>query len=246
MKIRNLAAFTLAALLGTQATWAQDEDVEAQEDPFRERERHKDEDDEQSEDEEAEDDGESADRSFGNSSEVVVSAERLLTFGRTARSWKLDGVEQKSTVDRAHLLVGGGGDPVGYSTPRVAFDFFASDGFSLGLALGYSADSGEFDDTLFLASPRAGYALMFGKVVGVWPRLGITFQDQKTSGNKITLLTASMELPVVIVPTHHVALTLGPTLDLSIIGKINPEGPIKKTDFSAHEVGFSTGMSIFF
>lgn len=245
MKIRlRLLALPLVASLALSLAptiaWADDdEDRPKREDPWEYDEAKR-------KAREQEEEAEASEGAFGLAGQLVLSAERLVGVSRTARETKVAGVKEKDTVNRANLLLNQNGDAYGYSHPRVAFDYFALDGLSLGGAVGFSANSGDARHREFLIAPRVGYAYLFGDVVGVWPRLGATYQYQKTPAGVTGLLAISFEANLVIVPTEHVVFTLAPTIDASLVGKFNPVGPEKKSDYKQEEIGLQTGLSVFF
>ena len=232
-------SLALALLFVTGSAWA-DEDGEAREDPW-EYDQAKSEKRAKAEEEERE-----SERTFGNSGEVAISAERLVGFSRTTRRIKLTGPDEKDTVTRVHLFLNQNGDVLGYSAARLAFDVFVIDGLSLGGSLGYSSDADGTSVHEVLVAPRLGYALMFGEVVGVWPRAGVTYQDQKLVGAKAAMLAGTVEAELVLVPTANTVITLGPSFDFGLIGKINLDGPTPKTDLAQDEFGFSAGVGVFF
>ena len=86
---------------------------------------------------------------------------------------------------------------------------------------------------------------MFGEVVGIWPRLGATYQAEFTDAADSWLLAATFELPLVLVASSHAVFTLGPRIDWSFAGKITaPKGELNT--LTAYEYGFSAGISLFF
>ncbi|HET9934710.1 MAG TPA: hypothetical protein VFQ35_28590 [Polyangiaceae bacterium] len=240
MKIRlGLLALPLALSLSNGLAWADDDDRPQREDPWeyddaKKKAREQEEEDEASED------------AFANAGQLVLSAERLVGVSRTAIETKVGGVKHKDSVNRANLLLNQDGNVYGYSHPRVAFDYFVIDGLSLGGAVGFSVNSGDAANRELILAPRVGYAYMFSDTVGVWPRLGGTYQYQKTPEGVTGLLAISFEANLVIVPTEHVAFTIAPTIDASLVGKFNPVGPEKKSDYKQEEIGLQTGLSVFF
>jgi len=190
-----------------------------------------------------------SDLAFGWASDTVISAERVFGYARTGRRIDLaqPASDLKETVDRVHLLLNGGNDVRSFSAPRIAFDHFLTDGLSLGALVGYSSAGGDEHALAFLASVRLGYAFMFGKVVGLWPRLGPTYQYFKVNGTKGYVLAGSFELPLVFVTSNHSIITFGPTLDATFYGQINPAGrAIKWRPYNQDELGVSAGVSLFF
>ena len=240
MKIRPaLLALPLALSLSNGIAWADDDDRPQREDPWEY-------DDAQKKAREQEEEDEAAGDDFGNAGQLVLSAERLVGLSRTAIQTKVGGVTHKESVNRANLLVNQGGNPYGYSHARAAFDYFVIDGLSIGASLGFSANSGDAAARELLIAPRVGYAYMFSDSVGIWPRLGGTYQYQKTPDGVTGVLAISFEANLVIVPAEHVAITIAPTADASLVGKFNPTGPEKKSDYKQEEIGLQTGLSVFF
>lgn len=239
MKARY-GSLALALLLVSGSAWADDDDDEDREDPWA-YDQAKSERRQQAEEEERE-----SERSFGSSGEFAISAERLVSFARTGRVIKQDGPDQKDTVTRLNLLLNENADVLGYSAPRLAFDVFVMDGLSIGGALGFSSVSGDLDQRQVTVAPRFGYALMFGEVVGIWPRVGVTYQDQKTAEAKVGILAGTVELPLVLVPAPQALITIGPSLDFTLVGKYNPTGPVERTNYAQDELGFSAGLTLFF
>jgi hypothetical protein len=242
--MRKLGCLIALSLLPSAAN-ARDLDIK--EDPFayeereaeRERERERDGDQEEPAKEVKKE-------SFGNSGDFVLSVERLVGYSRTAHAYKQNNHNNKVHTDHVQGFLSSGGDPIGYSAPRIAFDFFVTKGLSLGGSVGYAQDtSSEGKLRLFSASPRIGYALMFGKVAGIWPRLGATYELIYTDPYNAWLLAGTFELPLVLVAGSHAAFTLGPRVDYSFTGQMAPENG-KVVKLSAQEFGFSAGVSLFF
>lgn len=243
-------AFVVMTLCAAPAALA-DEDGETREDPWdydKERE-------EKREEAEREDQESESERTFGNSGEFVISAERLFGLAATTSKITLSGTDSKDSVTRLNLLTNANQDPLGYSAPRLAFDYFVADAISIGLALGFSSTSDDVKNRYFAVTPRFGYAFMFSEMFGVWPRVGATYLDQKLevpihggafAGATMGVVAISAELPVVIVPIPNVAFSIGPTFDGGVFGKINPEGPQDQTDFAMDEFGASAALSAFF
>jgi hypothetical protein len=241
MKIRlGLLALPLALWLSNGVAWADDDDDRPKrEDPWEYDEAKKKAREEESEQEAAE-------KSFAQSGQFVLSAERLVGVSRTARETNIGGVKHKDSINRANVLLNQDGNPYGYSHARVAFDYFVMDGLSLGSSLGYSGNSGDASFSEFMVAPRVGYALMLSDSVGIWPRLGVTYQYEKAPDGAAGVLAVSFEANLVIVPVEHVAFTIAPTVDASFAGKFNPDGPTKKSDYKQEEIGLQTGLSVFF
>lgn len=257
----------LGALLSHGILWA-DEDVEPNEDPFHDEASEDGGDsensDSESEDSESRDDDSSSDegdsegerrkpkrkpRSFGGQGKFVLSAERLFGFARTSNVIEVENApDDKNSFSRLNLLVNGNGSLVGYSAPRVAFDVFAIDGLSIGAAVGYASTSGSAGNHLVLAHLRVGYAYMFTRAIGVWPRAGATFESIELKRPAVDIVAFALggELPLVIVPTASTYISVGPTLDAGLLGKFDPDGPGNKTDLVLDEIGLWVNFGLSF
>ena len=241
MKARY-GSLAFALLFATASAWADDD--EPREDP-RAYDQDKAEKREKAAEEEKADE-----REFAVSGQLAISAERVVGISSTSWRVKQTGTDPKGSVTRVHLLLNENSDVRSYSAPRIAFDWFAMDSLSLGGALGYSSEadseSGGASQRQLLVAPRVGYALMFSELIGVWPRVGVTYQQQTITDAKVALLAAAVEAELVLIPTANVLITLGPTGDFGLIGKINPDGAAKKTDYAQDEFGFSAGLGMYF
>lgn len=238
--------YLMALTLMSLATTVQARNV--REDPFAYEEREE----ERRREKEEVTDEESSKQAFGSAGDFSISFERLVGYARTSWIFKRTGEDEKGTVDHVGGLISPGGGLVSFSAPRVAFDYFVSRGLSLGGSFGYGANSG--DDAqkirLITLAPRIGYALMFGDVVGIWPRLGPTYQLMLSEPENSWLLAGTAELPLVLVAGQHAAFQLGPRLDWAFLGERDPEKTAesdgKKNTLTAMEYGFSAGVSLFF
>lgn len=242
--MRRLGYLVAIALLSFAATSHARRNV--REDPFAYEER---EEERQREKEEAAEDEESK-QSFGSSGDFSISFERLVGYSRTTWVFRQPGDDEKGTVDHLDLFVNPVGRLVGFSAPRVAFDYFVARGVSLGGAFGFGQNSGDDETRLITLAPRFGYAAMFGEVVGIWPRLGPTYQLTFTDPENSWMLAATAELPLILVAGEQVAFQLGPRLDWGFLGERDPEktdsSDGKKRKLTAMEFGFSAGVSVFF
>jgi hypothetical protein len=151
-------------------------------------------------------------------------------------------------------LLGNGGDilsPSGaFSLPRVGLDGFIIDGLSLGgnLIVWHQSTEGR-SATAFVIEPRIGFAFMFGRVVGIWPRGGLAYWNASASpdngqGSSAHTFAFNLDVPLIIRPVHDFAITVGPVLDVGFAGKGGPDnGP--NQDLSFTEFGLSMGMVAF-
>jgi hypothetical protein len=158
--------------------------------------------------------------------------------------------------------------PSASQIPRLSFDYFVIDGLSVGGSLGYLSRTGsgkrtkptetpEEDDpsqSAFAFAPRVGYALMFTDMIGFWPRGGFTYWQSKledknvnqgtgavtTSTYKYSALDLNIELPFIFTPAKGFALTAGPVVDYSLMGKVDTEIDPTPPGYVADEVKFKT------
>jgi hypothetical protein len=164
------------------------------------------------------------------------------------------------------------GGPSYHSVPRLGIDYFVIDGLSIGGTLIFLTQSteGEFEPaggptvtvdgpstTAFLFAPRVGYGVMFNDVVGLWPRGGITYYnvniddndpppgDTETSDSGFAF---TIEVPLVLSPAEHVALTVGPTIDIPLSGtrETTTAGVSSEVDHTLFEFGIRAGLLAWF
>lgn len=209
----------------------------------------------------------------GEKGQLALGAERLTGFTHSRHSSDSDFGKQTTTYNNLTLLANPmSGFLTAYSIPRVAFDYFPTDGFSLGGAISYTrvginseleSTTGETTDggstlSLFVLSPRLGYAHMFSDSVGIWPRAGITYIKTGTSDNEDesestgSALALSVEAPLLFTPLDNVAITLGPTIDYGLSESdesTDSEGNTVDDDDDddpTHEFGVQAGITVFF
>lgn len=144
--------------------------------------------------------------------------------------------------------------------PRVGFDYFIIDGLSLGGSLTFISISDNDEDsandftvTNFLFAPRVGYAYMFGDVVGIWPRGGISYvhgsvDPDQGGGSSSHYFAFEVDVPLVIAPVKNFGITVGPLFDVTLGGsqteRLPP--PDHTRDASLVMFGLSAGiMGIF-
>jgi hypothetical protein len=208
-------------------------------------------------------------QTFGEKGQIAISAERLFGFTYDSARTTVNGQDSKASVTHFSLLsspvgIGGAGEAGavwgGYSTPRVAGDYFVINRLSIGAALGYahwsltSQPAGAAPETTvtgdsFTFAPRAGYFLTFTDKIGFWPRGGITyrtFSADNASGHDFAL---TVEAPFMFTVIPHVAFWAGPTLDLGLSGSQSfeqPNGATTSVDFNATAIGIQSGLLVYF
>jgi hypothetical protein len=109
-----------------------------------------------------------------------------------------------------------------YEIPRLSFDYFPIHGLSIGGSVAFATYSGDSrrDNSAFLLAPRVGYCWMFSRAVGFWIRGGVTYDNMDAPGPGGEWgLAFSAQGMFVISPVNHFAFLLGPTLDITMVGK---------------------------
>lgn len=148
--------------------------------------------------------------------------------------------------------------------PRLALDYFPTDGFSIGGSVFFmsssmsrdldpdpgnsSGDVGTF--TTWGIHPRVGYAYPFDETFSIWPRAGITYfkitlEDEDGNEDSIGGLDLTGELMLGISPMSHFAILLGPFADIGLSGtdESNPKGGPSSED-DATFTSFGLAVSI--
>lgn len=118
-----------------------------------------------------------------------------------------------------------------FAIPRVGLDYFIIDGLSLGGSLTILSTSvhdardprNDGSATDFLLAPRVGYAYMFGDVVGIWPRGGITYthgsvDPDQGGGDSNHYFALEIDVPLIIAPVKNFGITVGPLFDITLGG----------------------------
>src|SRR5262249_24873431 len=114
-----------------------------------------------------------------------------------------------------------------FTLPRVGLDGFITDGLSLGgtfIVIHNTPPSGP--QTAFVLQPRVGFGFMFSRVVGIWPRGGVGYWNYSGPAEDAGHWFAfNLDVPLIIRPVRHFAITVGPVLDVGFAGKRNLPGP---------------------
>lgn len=181
---------------------------------------------------------------LGEAWHYAISLERAVGYDHvsaTQGSYGQDSgtVNGQSTTANTFSLFGvpNAGLPAAFSFPRAAFDLFVPHHFSVGIGLGAlrgwgsvtpsAGSGGTLSSTGLLAAPRVGYALNLATNITLWARGGITVVYSKIETEygsyhpapmSSRLVAATVELPVVFTVLPRLALTAGPTLDITFSG----------------------------
>jgi hypothetical protein len=205
---------------------------------------------------------------FAEQGTFAFGVERVFGFYLAERTLD-NNLEERKEESKGFSFAMSGYPLVPYQLPRVGIDYFVIDGLSIGGSIGFASqdvDSSrfdkrnnrpDFDDSFerntFLFHPRVGYAVMFGDVIGIWPRGGITYVSSSDDDTRFNnqrrevdesefALTAEFHL--IISPIEHVGITVGPVIDFGLTGKRenrNPNDP--DYDLRQRNIGlFSVGL----
>ena len=131
--------------------------------------------------------------------------------------------------------------------PRIGLDGFVIDGLSLGgsfTVIHTEPEGGSTTDVL--VAPRIGFGFMFGRVVGIWPRGGISYWHQSGPGDNLSAHSFAFDLdvPLLIAPTRSFAFEVGPILDVSFGGSrdVDAANTTNSVDTSFTQFGISAGI----
>jgi hypothetical protein len=152
---------------------------------------------------------------LGDSSQLVLSAENMFGFNYNHPS------SGASATTFALFANPFGVGVTTYQWPRLAFDAFVTKGISAGGAISFarttvSNNGASASTNAFEVAPRVGYAQMVGPWLGVWPRIGVTYVYSASNSNFLALTVDAL---AAIIAGPHLAITLGPTLDVGLSGK---------------------------
>lgn len=205
---------------------------------------------------------------FGEAWHYTISIERAFGIDHISTTDSNYGAEVQSASATNFSLFGvpSTGARSVFSFPRAAFDLFVIPDLSVGLALGVLKGSTTVTEsggastsesfTGLTAMPRVGYAWHIAPDVALWPRVGVSVVYLKTSINTMFsagdmpahYVAATVEAPFVFSLVPRVALTVGPTLDITFVGKSAPvileAGGQPPYDERVTEIGVQVGLLI--
>lgn len=175
---------------------------------------------------------------MGQSGTVAFGAERLFAFYKSNVSYEQPNGDEQDW-DQSGLGFGWNG--VGFQFPfnmaRLGFDYFITDQFTVGGALGYASvddedDGPSGDYEAFLLAPRGGYFHGFNETFAIWPRAGLTYHSLDPDGdrNNQSGLALTLEAMFTISPAPHFAFMAGPTFDIDFLGEVECGNPNQDED----------------
>jgi hypothetical protein len=175
-----------------------------------------------------------------------LGVERLFGFSRATSEVQVGNVTVATSSTSVNLFSALSGR-LGYSTPRLALDYLAASGLSVGGGLGYGSRSraGGEDESTWLFLARIGYFALPGENFGIWPRAGLTHLSGALGAAEDESVTAlTLEVPLVfLILGRRAGLTFTPHADIGIASSGPGEDDI---DRKLTELGFQFGINVFF
>jgi hypothetical protein len=161
-----------------------------------------------------------------------LAVERLFGFSRVSSDFEPGGSTTTTSVSLFSKVRG----DIGYSAPRLAFDYIASSNISFGGAFGYQSISIEDEDEDgWLLTGRVGYFARVSSGLALWPRAGITHLDFGASD----ATALSLEVPLEFFLERGIALAVTPHADIGLGGNVGP------ADRTLTEIGLEFGIGFF-
>jgi hypothetical protein len=184
---------------------------------------------------------------LGSRHDVVFSVDRLM--GVTGTHTILETRPFVATNDVTSISFGWRTTPglSPFDLPRFAFDYLVAEHFSIGGSLGYASldyDNSP-DGSAFIVAPRVGYLYSFGRVVGIWPRAGLTYHAITIDGGGGFTdkgFALNLECPFTFSPATHFAFHVGPTFDIDMFGSRKPNGGPDTFDSKYRTIGLNAGL----
>ena len=130
-----------------------------------------------------------------------------------------------------------------YGIPRIGLDYFQSDHFTLGGALGYassSPDGGSRRHTFFV-HPRAGFLLPISTGIDLWLRAGFSYYDTGSDEVNRSGLAVDLSGMLTLNVAGNFALALGPQADIGLLGDLEIEG-VGSSAARITSVGINAGL----
>jgi hypothetical protein len=175
---------------------------------------------------------------FGHQGTFAVGVERVMGFS-------LAQVKGEGGVDGDLTYVSFLGNPshaTPYDVPKVAFDYFVADRFSLGGGLVFASISPDEGDSVTFVSinPRLGAGIPLGPSAGVWIRGGITYYSTADNDTDISGLGLNLDAMFAIGVSDTFAITIGPVADIGLSGSADLGGG--SADLKFNNFGANAGV----
>lgn len=168
-------------------------------------------------------------QAFYESGQVSVALERAFGIHHVNSEVDRPGAPGDEEFSATNVGIGWGGALSPFHYTRAAIDGFISDQLSLGGSLGFFSQSGDWNNSGFLLSPRIGYAIPLSRAFTFWPRGGLTYFDIEQHSE----LALTGEAMFVASPQPSWGILFGLTLDLTVAGDAANDG-----DRSGMAIGF--------
>jgi hypothetical protein len=193
---------------------------------------------------------------FGESGHLALSIERMTGLTHSSQTFGGVGGDTTSSLDAFTLLGNAVGSSTAYGWPRLALDIFVVNHLSVGAAASFfvvSPSTGSLTGVLLAA--RVGYAATLASRVGIWPRVGFSYERTSADSNvglernlATSFLALSLDVPVAIFLAPRIGLLVGPTIDLGLGGSRASTTGAVTTSVSARatEYGFNAGFLFYF
>ena len=160
-----------------------------------------------------------------------------------------------------------------FASPALGFDYFISDGFSLGASVSLSGSTEEHQGfkskySAYAVQVRGGYAHMFSSLIGVWLQGGATLSSataqtevaiydpngqpptQVATGRIVySFQNLSLAVPFLATPTEYFAIMLGPVVDFGFGGSRTlfvSDGTQQTADATMTNFGAALGVCLSF
>ena len=188
---------------------------------------------------------------FGDRGQFVVS---------TAQTLPLVGYSHRASG--GSLIYGDDLDEPVYNAPRLVLDFVVLRRFTIGTDVlasftlgGDAKKKGEKPSVSLLGvAPHVGYVLAPNSIIAFWPRAGITYyaltEENAALSSTHRQLSFSVAAHLVVTPFPHLGVTMGPSMDVPITGKVvtrdGVTGASVESPSTAFHVGFSAGLLVYF
>lgn len=206
---------------------------------------------------------------LGEEMQFVFGVDRVMGISWDRLSADIDQGGTTTTVTEKTTNIALFGSAAGATTtnvPRLALDFFVTEGISVGGSLIYISRSESLESdpdpgnlsgdtrstSLFAIHPRIGYAYPFDETFSIWPRLGLTYFNHTEEVTDTTETTTSGwdltgEIMLGISPMSHFAILIGPYLDLGLSGTqeetdLTPGGATTEVDGTLTSYGLAVSI----
>ncbi|HEX7663506.1 MAG TPA: hypothetical protein VF407_03305 [Polyangiaceae bacterium] len=116
------------------------------------------------------------------------------------------------------------GKTSGLAVLSPSLEAFVLPHLSLGVAMGFGGSTGPGQTTSSISvQPRVGYAFVFSRYVGFWPRVGWALKSTNVSTDSTStrILSHDLELytPIALLPIPHIEVGFGPFFEAAVLAK---------------------------